>query len=401
MKTILIVVDNIFPGDVRVDKELNDLDQYFKVIVLCRQKGKGNNSNVEVIEVPLIRFKIIRAISDTFNAIFWIHLPLFVALIRIKLTRKVDLVHVHDLPLFQTVCLLLKNKLKVLDLHENYPEALRSWFERRRNIIIRIKNNLLFTFNRWKLYEQRMVLKADFIIAVVDEMANKLITENAVEKKITIINNFEFKSFVKFNCAQAYERFLPEIETSLLYVGNYGPHRGLDDVIKSLKHLNLSNQNLKFVIAGVPNNNDTYLWLNALISELGLGMRVKFIGKIPFHCYNFLLSNAFINIIPHKSNGHTENTIPHKLFQAFLARRPLIVSSCAPLKRFVLRFECGAVFQANNPLHLATVIDDVCLNYAHYLSQSDNAFHACYYGPYNWDQEAHKLPALYRQLLQS
>jgi hypothetical protein len=35
------------------------------------------------------------------------------------------------------------------------------------------------------------------------------------------------------------------------------------------------------------------------------------------------------------------------------------------------------------------------------LSQADNAFQACYYGPYNWEREAHKLPALYRQLLQS
>jgi glycosyltransferase involved in cell wall biosynthesis len=63
---------------------------------------------------------------------------------------------------------------------------------------------------------------------------------------------------------------------------------------------------------------------------------------------------ADVNIIPHKSNEHTDNTIPHKLFQSMMSGRPLLVSSSDPLKRLVNSTSSGLVFEANNPQDFAT-----------------------------------------------
>ena len=55
-----------------------------------------------------------------------------------------------------------------------------------------------------------------------------------------------------------------------------------------------------------------------------------------------------INIIPHLANDHTDNTIPHKLFQIMMSKSLLLVSSCKPLKRIVEKYDCGVVFKADD-----------------------------------------------------
>src|SRR5690606_16054350 len=92
--------------------------------------------------------------------------------------------------------------------------------------------------------------------------------------------------------------------------------------------------------------------LHSLVAELGL-TNVHFIGYQPFRKFYSYMSQASVNVIPHQSNGHTDNTIPHKLFQGMMAGKPLLVSSSAPLKRVVEACGSGLVFEAGNPQDFA------------------------------------------------
>ncbi len=55
-----------------------------------------------------------------------------------------------------------------------------------------------------------------------------------------------------------------------------------------------------------------------------------------------------VGIIPHVKCEHTDNTIPHKLFQFWAHSKPVIVSNCNPLKRIVESVGGGLVFESGN-----------------------------------------------------
>ena len=52
--------------------------------------------------------------------------------------------------------------------------------------------------------------------------------------------------------------------------------------------------------------------------------------------------------VPHNSNPHTDSTIPHKLFQYMIAKRPILVSSSAPLQRIIDDSKAGLAFKAGD-----------------------------------------------------
>lgn len=400
LENILVIVDSDFPGDVRVDKQVSALSKKYKVVVICRSTNAKELKNVTILTMPWIKYRWVRGVVDVINASVWLHLSLIYTLLFKCCCRNFEIIHVHDLPLCKTALIFFRRKKVIVDLHENYPEAVAVWFSQKRNVLVRLKNKLLFNYTRWNEYELQVCEAVDIVISVVDEMKQKLISKGINFSKIEVISNMETKNFVndKIDCYNSSFSTI-SIEESLLYLGHYGPHRGLDDVIVALHLLKQEGINIRFNIAGIPNNPDTQQSLVALVHQLGLEDSVKFYGAVPFSCYYYLMSRAKINIIPHKSNGHTNNTIPHKLFQSFLSKRPVLVSSCPPLKRYAGDLNLGTVFEADNPQDLARQIKAIYAHYPAYLQKAERAFEAVYNGPYSWEEESKKLLAIYERLL--
>ena len=71
--------------------------------------------------------------------------------------------------------------------------------------------------------------------------------------------------------------------------------------------------------------------IEKLIEDLGVKEEVKITSQNSDQFYNIL--QADLCCVPHNSNPHTDSTIPHKLFQYMIAKRPILVSSSAPLQR--------------------------------------------------------------------
>lgn len=363
-KRVLMLVDAAFPADIRVRKEAETLVRHgYALTVVCREKSKVPKEleRVHIVPVPMLRHKYLRGIADVINSVIWINLPFYFTLKRLQKHTNWDIIHVHDLPLANTgLKFQTEGARSVLDLHENTPSALKAWFELRKNIIIKLKNKIFFSYNKWSKYESRMTAAFDAVITVVEEMKERLVGQGCDAKKICIISNYENDNFALNKCLN--KEILPDGKY-ILYIGNYGPHRGLDTVIRAMALRSHIPEDLRFVIAGVPNNQDTNDSLNSLINELKLNNKIVFTGKVDFSCFYFMMENAWANIIPHRSNTHTESTIPHKFYQSLMTGKPLLVSSCAPLKRFSETFDLAAVFEAGNPESLALEIKGLAENY--------------------------------------
>ena len=96
------------------------------------------------------------------------------------LTHKIDVIHVHDLPLLGDSIRVGRdcNIPVVSDLHENYPAMLdtensvpifrvSSWQK--------LVSRLITSVQKWIVYEESIIKKADVVITVIEEGRERLI----------------------------------------------------------------------------------------------------------------------------------------------------------------------------------------------------------------------------------
>jgi glycosyltransferase involved in cell wall biosynthesis len=401
---ILMILNSTFPRplDIRVIKESNSLiEAGYDVTLLCiRDPGEPEDDVYNGLKIKRIRAGASQyqlAFWDVVMSLWFSH-PVFGSAIR-KILRKekIDAIHVHDLPLAGTA-LKIKNSHNikvVVDLHENYADALRIWFKWKSNPIARLKNYLFLKPERWERYEGIAVRNADAVLTVVDEMKDRVVRNHQVHpQKITVISNTETKKFAE-------QQILPEVYEGfrgkfiIAYTGGIGPHRGVDTVIEAMELLKHQPE-IIFVVIGT-GSPEVMAKLNAQIQTLQLEKQVFLLGHKPFtQVYSYMVQ-ASVNVIPHKSNPQNEHGVPHKLFQSMMAGKPVLVSSCAPLLRIVSETESGLIFKADDAGDCADKILALYNDPAMCKKLGANGFKAST-GNYSWETTASKLIKLYSSL---
>ncbi len=391
-----------YPADIRVKKEADALiGAGFIIHLMCLRKK--NQVATEIFEG--LRLHRIDAGKNNYHLAFWdvvmslnfVHPRFLRAGKRLLASEKFDFIHVHDLPLNGTALALRKHfGVKVVsDFHENYPEALRTWFKWKKNPVVRLKNYLFMNPERWARFEKRTCQQADHLIAVVEEMKERLLqTSGVAPEKITVVTNTEDKNFV-----------LQPLDTHIYgnlsgkfiitYSGGIGPHRGVDVAIRAMKLLQ-DETDIHLAVVGF-GSKAVMESLYELVKELNLS-NVRFFGYQPFSVFYSFMKMASVNVIPHQSNGHTDNTVPHKLFQGMMAGKPLLVSSSAPLKRLVEKHHAGVVFTAGD---FADFAEKARWLYHHPEVCADlgaNGIRATLQENINWEHDRNSLIELYKNL---
>ena len=140
--------------------------------------------------------------------------------------------------------------------------------------------------------------------------------------------------------------------------------------------------------------------LKQLIKDLGVESQVKITGWVPSSDVMANIKQADVCCVPHHSNPHTDNTIPHKLFQYMIARRPVLVSSSAPLARTVRLAQAGLVFAAGDAGDCADKILALADDTSSCSRFADNGYRYVMEQGHNWEEEsAPRLVEAYDRLL--
>lgn len=388
-----------YPADIRVKKESDALLQNsYEVHLLClRKKGQVAEETFEGIHVRRIdagtnNYQL--AFWDVIMSITFRHPRFLAAARRIIKMEAIRIVHVHDLPLAGTA-LKLKDESGVrvnVDMHENYPEALRTWFRWKKNPIARLKNALFMNATRWTRHEKFACESCDRIIAVVDEMKERLVREYRLPAdKVAVVTNTEDRSFVRQPLDENIYGNLAG-KFLLTYSGGIGPHRGVDVAIRGMQRLT-DNPEIQLAIVGFGSASVMHS-LQQLVSRLGL-QNVHFLGYQPFSKFYSYMRMTSVNVIPHQSTGHTDNTVPHKLFQGMMAGRPLLVSSSAPLKRYVEQCNSGLVFTAGDEIDFSKKVRTLYDNRSLATKLGENGLRATMEGDLSWENTQRELIRVY------
>jgi len=396
-----MLLDGEYPKDIRVRKEAESLvEMGFSVLVVCPRKSglleEESHNGVLIYRFGKNYTFYKKGIYDILGAINFVN-PFFKRGLRESLRKfKIDHIHVHDLPLAKTA-LKFKNKISgkvILDLHENYPEGLKIWGAWKTNSLIRLKDKVFFNYRKWFNYEKKMVWKVDQIIAVVDEMKERLVKIHEIDRnKVVVVTNSEK---IDFQQNKSNSKLIDSFQENftIAYVGGIGPHRGLDTAILGMEKIKETIPEAKLIIIG--SGSEAVIGkLKSIIHTKQLSEQVIFLGFHPFSEVWGVMKGVNVNIIPHASNTHTNNTIPHKLYQIMMSGSPLLVSSCKPLKRIVENIEGGFVFKADDPTSFSEKVNEIYKDKVLVEQRARNAYKAVTEGSHNWENESLKLKQIY------
>lgn len=393
-----MLLDNEFTGDLRVENEVLSLvNAGHSVYVLCFNHGDKKEledyHGATIIRLSISKFKKNKMKGFT-NTIFDLYTPYWTRN-AIKLVNKyqIDAIHVHDLYLLGAAFLMnkkLKMEIPVIgDLHENYPEALKHY-----KFTQVFPGKYVISIPKWFETEKNWIEKADYIITVIEEATERYSKIGLDRNKITVVPNYVsselfLKSYKQSSYVKKVNNFF-----SLLYVGGFDLHRGLECSIKSIALLKNKIPNIKLVLVGSGSNLNE---LKKLATDLEVMEHISFEGWQKPETLPKYIENSSICLIPHLKTEHTDNTIPHKLFQYMLLEKAVLSSNCKPIERILKDTASGVVFNSNDEESMAEQILFLHKNQEETSKMGLNGKKAVV-KTYNWDSAANELVALYKRI---
>jgi glycosyltransferase involved in cell wall biosynthesis len=389
---ILMVLDEEFPPDGRVEREIEVLmNAGHKVILLCYsrtgQKGPDEVGPIKVIRHPIskVQYKF-KALAMLFPFYFnyWKrvlshHLD----------NEKFDVIHFHDLNLAK-VCIQMgkKKNIKVVgDYHENRPEIMKHY-----DHVNRFPGNILISPKKWNQFQVRYSKLLDRLILVTREAKEFYVEEYGIDRdKITVIENFP--NLIKLNANVPIPEFSERFrdKTVILYLGDTGWRRGIKTIIEAAQTLK-DDLKYHFVIIGTSSIQPE---IEKMVNGLGLS-NIELTGYMPIEKALSYFPVSKIGVCPFHRNIHHDTTYANKLFQYMAFGMPVVVSNCTSQVNVVNESECGLVFEAEDTIDFVAKIKQL-EDPALYAKLSKNAMESVK-SKYNFDVSKNKLVKLYEQL---
>jgi len=401
---ILMVLNKKFPPDIRVEKEARSLmKQGHRIYLLASQEGDEEDVE-EVFGITVIRIKreyvtsLVKRLRGWQYSLLRIDRHLFLNLEKIICRYKIDAVHVHDLPPVKSSLLAAKkyNLPVIADLHENYPVTKQlNLSQKDLTLRNRLKQATIDGYRAWKKHEKKVLSLVDRIIVVVPEAAERIEAYKLNRDKIFVVSNTEDVDY--FTGMEIESDVIARYKGSFVisYIGALGHHRGVDTAIKAMPDIIEAVHQAKLLIVGSGRKYDKEL--QDLAKKAGVTENVIFTGWQPFNMIPSYIEASDLCLVPHNYSEHTDTTVPHKLFQYMLKKKPVVVSNCRPLKRIVEETRCGLVFEAGNDKDLAENIISLYKDEALRTQLGKNGYKAVLEN-YNWENSERVLGEMYSRL---
>lgn len=393
---ILMLLDNEFTGDMRVENEVISLcNAGYNVLVLSLNYGdkkeKEDFHGAQIIRIPISLFKKnkMKGLTNTFFdfwKLFW-----WKKIKEIAKTWDIHFIHAHDLYMIPPA-LIAKRNLKtqpkvIADLHENYPEALKHY-----KYTQQFPGKYIISIKRWEKKEVEWLNECDQVITVIDEAIDRYKNLGVNESKLIVVPNYVnqavFNSYEKFELKDREHKN----HFGISYIGGFDYHRGIDTLIlavhKCISHI----QNIHLTLIGDGGNRNE---LEELVQKLEVESYVSFKGWVSPSQIPKYLNESDICVIPHLKTIHTDNTIPHKLFQYMMFEKPVIGSNCLPIERIINDSKCGLIYESGNSNDLAEKIKVLYKNDELRKEFSKNGAIAIT-ETYNWDKGVSPLIEFYK-----
>ncbi|MCB0496035.1 MAG: glycosyltransferase family 4 protein [Cyclobacteriaceae bacterium] len=358
---IAMFLDTDFPPDSRVENEAVSLIKKGHEVFLFSLSYKPFKNKDEVVNgIHVFRYSGSKLLYKLSALVYTF--PFFSNLVKPKLKDfislvKPDTLHVHDMPLAESVMHLNKQfgLPLTLDLHEDRPEIMKFYPH-----LNKLPGKLLISPKKWAKKQVELMKKADKVILVTKEAKGKFSTTYPqLMKKITVVpNTINPQIFLQYSIDnELVDRYTKH--SVILYLGDTGLRRGTDTAIKAMPYVLKEVPDAKLVLVG-KNSEDSIL--KKIVQELNLEDNVFFEGWQDVSLFPSYIKASSVCISPIKRNPHHDTTYANKIFQYMAMGKPQVVSDC-PAQQHVIEAEhCGLVHIAEDEKDLANKLIEVLSN---------------------------------------
>ena len=331
-----VVVDNDFDSDIRVKKEVSLLRKNgYEVFVLAF----GDETKKDLKEERIFLSKKLRNILFVLMNRLPIYEMLWSYWVKDFINKyDIDIIHTHDL--YMSKCCRKgieksdKNCKLVLDLHENFPNAINSY-----SWAIKKLNKFIVNPKRWFEKENEYLNYSDKIIVLSEEFKTELIEKYHFKSdRFSVYSNtIDFDLFDSFEIDTLQDK---KDKVELFYFGVVAKRRGIFEALKVFKELN--DQNLSFKIVGPIDKADRKEFFDFIEP---IKNQIEYISWIPVQELLTYLYYTDICVAPFIKNPQHDSGVANKIYQYMYGKKAIIASNCIPQKQLIESANCGIVYQ--------------------------------------------------------
>lgn len=356
------------------------------VICLRQQHEKADEiyGGVHIYRVPMNR-GFGRSLPVTVISWCWFLLLAGIAISRLHLKHRYDVVHVHNIPDFLVFSALFPKIFGakvILHVQDVSPELMAAKAKGRKRKII----------TRLAIWQERISTAfADHVITVGWPFEQLLLQRGLAKDKITIIlNSADPKLFppsrqgpLPCDTSGAGSPFI------IMYHGTLAERNGLETAIRALE---LARRVVPQVRLDIQGRGEYIPVLKQLAVALGVSDAVIFREPCPSEEIVDFVVHGDAGIIPYQNDGFMELILPTKAYEFAWMHRPMIASDTCAI-RSMFRPESLILCDATNPQDFADAIITLSQQPEQRISMVANA--AEDYKPYQWEAMTQR----YQQLL--
>jgi len=394
-----------WPPGIRAEKQTVALANAGHQVFVFSPKFKETAKSPEYIEK--VKATVVRAkLPSTANRFFknvWTAITLYDDRFYLPIHKfiqeyKIEVLHVHDIWLIPVSLRAAKlaNIPVIADLHENMPAAMRA-ARSEKGWIRRLMEGTVWNYHLMRWHEARMLKRCEHTFIVAPEAGERLLEYGMTLGQFSVVSNTEDETTFNDDEKDADPVIMKKYANNFTcsYIGTTGAHRGLDTVLKAMPAAARSIPNIKLVIVGADVRN--IILINNEVKRLKIENWVEVIGWQPFDLVHSYIMASDVCLVPHNDFEHTQTTIPHKLFQYMICRKPVLVSDCKPLKRVVAASNCGAIFKASKPESCAQVLLQMYSDREKFEQFGENGRNAAL-GQFAWRNDAKIMIEVYNRI---
>lgn len=392
---ILMVLENEFPPDERVEKEIETLQGMGHEIHLACYTRENRQVREEHEGLTIHRMKLTKLMFklSALILIIPIYKNKWYRFVR-KLYKSFDydVIHIHDLPL-SMVGLKLKSKYGlqvVCDQHEYYS----NWIVNTAHYNT-LAGKIVKSLSNWEKFENKTLHSADAILTVEEPLKSTYLKRyNISDNKIFVLPNTPSKKV--FHHSRIDTREFPHYRDQfvLLYFGGIDILRGIDFIIQSIPLIVKKIPEFKFVLAGtIIKGYDPFKVSN----ELGVRKYIDYLGYLDRARLPSLIGVSDLGIFTPRSDREEINrTIATKNYQFLVMNKPMIVGSAKYMKEFTEKNQIGLTVNEHDPEDISEKI----IAYYSDLKLRDDLINGCrkISSKYYWEYSSAGLKDCYKLL---
>lgn len=389
-KQIYMIAYTNYPSDARVRREAEALaatGEFEVTFLSLRDKDTAKSyelENVKVIELDVKKYTG----DNKFNHLksyFKFFLLAFCRCNRQFFARKLDIVHVHNMPNFLVLAGLLPRlcgKKLILDIHDSTPET---YFAKYGNSA----NTLLFKFLCWE--EAFCCGLANRVICVNHVQRDELIGRGIPLNKIAISMNVPDPKWFGGKNMPLYNKGGRKIK--MIYHGTIARRLGIDLAIRAFAKICPRDSEMEFHILGNGESIDECMEISSL---LDLDDHVHFSKQIvPLESLLGILRDMDVGIIANRKNIATELMLPVKMLEYIAINIPVVVPRLKAIE-YYFTDDMVSYFEPENIDSLSQAILNLLNDEHRRKSQAEKA--KTFLDRFGWEKHKLELVKFYREI---